>query len=167
MTHQQIIGEVVIALVVGLFLLVMGAVLQPLFKKMWGWINRPSPLTPQTKGQLVTSLEVAKDSLERLNYFSTHSKDLFLYLIQLVMAALLLLTTASAVYVVRLFSQSLPTGYIDLPLLAVVVLLALTGVLCALGLVEAGRMSDKKIDATKNSIQKNINEINRRLNPPV
>ncbi|MEO7141923.1 MAG: hypothetical protein ABI165_00295 [Bryobacteraceae bacterium] len=113
----------------------------------------------------MTSLEVAKCSLERLNYFSTHSKDFFLYLIQLVMAALLFLTTAFAIYAFRLLLQSALAGYIDLALLAVVVLLAIAGVLCALGLWEAGRMSDKRIDASKDSIQKNIDEIDRRLNP--
>src|SRR5207244_4487422 len=66
MTREQIIGNIVI----GLFLIVAGAVLHPLLKRAWKWINRRSPLTPQTKGQLVTNLAMYEDSLERLNYLS-------------------------------------------------------------------------------------------------
>jgi len=135
MTREQIIWEVVIGLIVGLFLLVMGAVLQAPLRRVWQRMNRPTPLTPQTKGQLVTALEVAKGSLERLNYFSTHSKDLFLYLIQLLMAALMFSTIAFAIYAFQLMLQSAPAGYIDLALLTVVVFLALSAVLCANWLV--------------------------------
>jgi len=148
MTSEQIIEEVVIGLVVGLFLLVLGAVLQSPLKRVWERTKRPSPLTPQTKVQLVTSLEMAKYSLERLNYFSTHSKDLFLYLIQLLLAAVLLSTTAFAICAFWLLVQNAPAGYVDLPLLTVAVFLALSGVLCIIGLAEAARMSDKRIDAS-------------------
>jgi hypothetical protein len=166
MTREQIVWDFVIALVVGLFLIVVGAILQPLLKRLWERMNRPSPLSPQTKGQLVTSLESAKYSLERLNYFSTHPKDLFLYLIQLVMAALLLTIVACGIHSFRLLLRSAPPGYIDLPLFTVVVLFAIAGVMCAFGLVEAGRMSDKRIDASKNSVQKVIDETNARLQLP-
>src|SRR5438105_11483576 len=89
MTREQIIVNVVIAVFVGLFLIVVGAVLNPLLKRVWERLNRPSPLTPQTKGQLVTNLAMYEDSLERLNYLSTHAKDSFLYLIQMVMSTVL------------------------------------------------------------------------------
>ena len=167
MTSEQIVEESAIGLVVGLFLLVLGSALHSPLNRVWERIKRPSPLTPQTKGQLVTSLEMAKDSLQRLNYFSTHSKDLFLYLIQLLLAAVLLSTTAFAICAFRLLVKNAPAGYVDLLLLTVEVFLALSGVLCIIGLAEAGRMSDKRIDASKNRIQKNIDEINKKLNPPV
>ena len=32
--------------------------------------------------------------------------------------------------------------------------------------MEAGKLSGKKIDATKKGVQKRIDEINRQLNPP-
>jgi hypothetical protein len=165
MTRGQIIGEVVIALVVGLFLLAVGALLQSPLKRVRERMNRPSPLTPQTKGQLVTSLETAKYSLERLDYFSAHPKDFFLYLIQLVMAALLLMTMACDIYSFRLLLRSAAAGYLDFSQFIVVVLFAMAGVMCIFGLVEAGRMSDKRVDATRNSFQKSIDEINRKLNP--
>jgi hypothetical protein len=101
MTREQIIGNVVIASVVGLFLIVVGAVLQPLLKRLWERMNRPSPLTPQTKGQLVTNLAIWESELERLNYLSTHAKDLFLRLIQLVMVTLLFSIAAFWLYVFR------------------------------------------------------------------
>ena len=49
----------------------------------------------------------------------------------------------------------------------VVVVLTFAGAMSALTMWEAGRMSDKKIDATKKGAQKHIDEINRQLNPPV
>jgi len=110
---------------------------------------------------------LARNSLERLNYFSTHSKDFFLYLVQVLMAALLCLAIAFATYALRLLSQSATAGYVAPLLLTVVVVFVISGVLCALGLAEAGRMSDKRIDAIRNNIQKNIDEINRKLNTPV
>ncbi len=164
MTREQIIVNVVIAVFVGLFLIVVGAVLNPLLKRVWERMNRPSPLTPQTKGQLVTNLAMYEDSLERLNYLSTHAKDLFLYLIQLVMSALLLSAIAFCLYVFRLLMRDAP--YVELPLLFVVVLLVFAGVFCAVGLWEAGRMSDKKIAATREGIQKRIDDINAALHPP-
>ena len=160
MTREQIIGNIVI----GLFLIVAGAVLHPLLKRAWKWINRRSPLTPQTKGQLVTNLAMYEDSLERLNYLSGHAKDLFLYLIQLMMSALLLSVIAFCVYVFRLLMRDAP--YVEFPLLVVVVLLVFAGVFCGVGLWEAGRMSDKKIAATKEGIQKHIDDINAALHPP-
>ena len=164
MTREQIIGSVVINFVVGLFLIVMGAMLHPLLKRMWEGMKRPSPLTPQTKGQLVTNLAMYENSLERLNYLSAHAKDLFLYLIQLVMSALLLSAIAFCLYVFRLLMRDAP--YVELPLLFVVVLLVFAGVFCAVGLWEAGRMSDKKIAATREGIQKRIDDINAALHPP-
>jgi hypothetical protein len=122
------------------FLVVVGAALQPALKRLWERINRPSPLDPQTKGGLVTSLAMAENSLERLNYLREHTKDLFLYLIQLVLATLLLSILALSLYTFRLLGRN-P----DVVLLAVVVLLIFAGILSFVGLWEAGRMSDNKI----------------------
>jgi hypothetical protein len=49
----------------------------------------------------------------------------------------------------------------------VVLLLSLAGVAAGVGVWQAGRLSDKKIDATKGSVQKRIDEIDRQLNPPI
>jgi hypothetical protein len=42
MTHEQIIGNVVIALVGDVFLIVVGAVMQQPLKSLWERMNRPS-----------------------------------------------------------------------------------------------------------------------------
>jgi hypothetical protein len=80
----------------------------------------------------------------------------------LVLTTLLLSILALLIYVFMLLTRNmLPEG-----LLAVVILLIFAGLMCIAGLWEAGRMSDKKIDATRAGIQKQIDEIKRRLNPP-
>jgi uncharacterized membrane protein YbhN (UPF0104 family) len=163
MTREQIIGSIIINFLVGVFLLVMGAVLRSPLKRMWERMNRPAPLTPQTRGQLVTNLATYAASLERLNYLSTHLKDLFLYLIQLVMAALLFSIMAFFLYAFKLAIRDAPP--VELSYVLVLVMLVFAGLCCGLGLWEAGRMSDKKIDATKESIQKRIDETNKQLNP--
>lgn len=163
MTHEQIIGSIVINFIVGVFLLVMGAVLRSPLKRMWERMNRPTPLTPQTRGQLTTNLATYEASLERLNYLSTHLKDLFLYLIQLVFVVLLFSIMAFFLYTFKLVVRDAPP--VELSYVLVLTLLVLAGLCCGLGLSEAGRMSDKKIDATKESIQKRIDEINKQLNP--
>jgi hypothetical protein len=66
MTHEQGVN-IVISLVVGLILIVVGAVLQPLLKRLWERVKTPSPLTPQTRGQLMGQLLVWEAELERLN----------------------------------------------------------------------------------------------------
>jgi hypothetical protein len=66
MTAAQIAWQVVI----GLFLLVVGMALQPLFKRAWGWLNRPTPLSPGDKGKLVEQIALVESELERLNHFA-------------------------------------------------------------------------------------------------
>jgi Trk-type K+ transport system membrane component len=98
MTHEQIIGNVVISVVVGLFLIIIGAILQPLLKKLWQRMNRAVPLTPQTRGQLLYNRTLWEAEIERLDYLSTHRKDLFLLLIQLMMVVLLTIIAAFWLY---------------------------------------------------------------------
>jgi hypothetical protein len=164
MTREQIIWNFVIALVVGVFLLVMGAVLGPPIKRLRERAQRPSPLTPQTRGQLVTNLATYEESLKRLNHFSTHPKDLFLHLIQLVLAVLLFCIMAFFLYTLSLLMRDAPN--VEAHFIFVIVLLVLAGGFCGFGIVEAGQMSDKKIDDTKASIQKRIDETNKLLEPP-
>jgi uncharacterized membrane protein len=166
MSPDQIIGNAVIDAVVGFFLIVVGAVLQPLLKRLWERMNRPLPLTPQTRGQLVMNRTIWEGQLERLDYLSTHAKDLFLYLIQLVMVALLLLIAALLLYVVRMLALDAGSHQVDVLLVFVVVLLTFAGVMCGVGLSEARRLSEKRIEATRGKVQKRIDEINRLLNPP-
>lgn len=162
MTHEQIVGSVVISLVVGVFLIILGAILQPLLKRAWERMNAPSPLTPQTKGQLMAQLVLWEAELERLNYLNTHAKDLFLNLFQVCMAAFLLLGLAFLLYVVS-FIPTASGGLFRIWALAV--LTVAIGVF-GLAIREAGRMSDKRIDGTIKNVQKRMDEINKQLNPP-
>ena len=147
MTREQIFWQIVI----GLFLLGVGAVLRPLFKGVWTRMNRPRPLSPSEKGSLLTQITMQEDALERLNHFSTHTKDLFLYLFRLAMTALLFFISAVCLYVYR------PTVYSEtFPLVFILVLS--TFIVCAAGIWEATRMSDKNIDALKESVKKSIDE---------
>jgi hypothetical protein len=167
MTHDQVVGSVVISLVVGLVLIVVGAVLQPLLKRLWERVNTPSPLTPQTRGQLMGQLVLWEAELERLNYLSANAKELFLRLIQLTVTALFLLIIACWLGVVRflsILSPPLPPHDL-LPIMALVVL-TFAAVISLTAMLEAGKLSGKKIDATKKGIQKRIDEINKQLNPP-
>jgi hypothetical protein len=160
MTHAQIIGE----LVIGFFLLVIGIVLQPLLKMLWKRVNTPSPLTPQSKGQLVTAIATAEYSLDRINYLDAHPRDLFLYLIQLTLSALFCAFVAIFLYLFRLLILARPL--IDVFQLGCVVFFAFAILLSLLGFIEAGRMSRKKIEITKQRIQEQIDGLNKRLNPP-
>jgi len=168
MTHDQAVWSFAISLIVGLILIVVGAVLQPLLKRLWERINAPSPLTPQNRGQLMAQLLVWEAELERLDYLSTNAKELFLRLIQLAMAALLLSIIALWLCVVRFLVTLAPPPLAPIDLLPVLALMVLTfAVAISLtAMLEAGRLSAKKIDATKKGVQRRIGEINHRLNPP-
>jgi|SRR5579864_5673693 len=74
MTHDQIVN-LLISLGSGTLLLIAAKALGPLFKKISERMNRPSPLTPQSKGQLVTAIAQSETELERLRYHeSCHLK---------------------------------------------------------------------------------------------
>jgi len=102
--------------------------------------------------------------LMSIGRLTTHPKDLFLYLIQLALAALFFAFSAIFLYGFRLLILAKPL--IDLLQLTVIILFALAALLSFLGFFEAGRMSEKKIDATKERIQNQIDDINHRLKPP-
>jgi len=165
MTRDQIVGGVIISFVVGLLLIVVGAVLQPLFKRAWERMTAPSPLTPQSKGQLMGQLLVWDAELERLNYLGTHAKELFLHLFQVCVVASLLSVLAFLIYIIRILILEGPR-MVDLALALIVVLLIFAEFFFAIALVEAGRMSDKRIGITKKNVQKRIDDINKLLNPP-
>lgn len=91
--------------------------------------------------------------LERLNHFIAHPKDLFLYLYQLAMVALLSFT-AGVLSIVYRPADTFPV---------VMLLVLLPAMICIGGFIEANRMSDKKIDAHKESVKKRIEEARRKL----
>jgi hypothetical protein len=94
MTRAEIIGN----LIIGIFLLIVGAAASPLLKRLWEKMHQPSPLTPQTRGELTKNLGFYEEQLARLNHLGKNQKDLFLYLFQLLFAALFLSVSAALVY---------------------------------------------------------------------
>lgn len=86
MTASQILVEVVI----GLALIVIGVFARGPLERFLEFVKRPTPLTPQTRGQWVTYLATMEQSLARINYLNAHPRDLYLYLFQLVFACIAL-----------------------------------------------------------------------------
>jgi hypothetical protein len=160
MTSAEIIGDILI----GVFLLIVGAVSRPLFKKLWEWMNKPSPLSPQTKGQLTTSLAMSENALERLKYLDSHPRDLFLYLVALLFAVLFFSISSVLIYLLPAFHLSSP--YEDLRLAVLFLALVLADLFCIFGLVECSRFSEKKIKGQKDRVQKAIDDIKKSLTSP-
>jgi hypothetical protein len=159
MTHEQIIGSIFIGLVV----LVIGEVSKPLFKALWRRMNTPGPLTPQSKAQSVFNRAMWEQYLERLKYFSTNTKELFLYLVQLIFAAFLVIICAALLYTLKVLVAHPP--YVSLFSLSIFLLLILAGGFCVTGILEANKVSDKKLSQNIKSAQKHIDDIDKLLNP--
>jgi hypothetical protein len=149
MNKQQIIWQIVIGL-----LLLAWEVLKPLLERMRAWVNRPSPLSPKDKGKLLEQILMQEQALERLNHFSQHPKDLFLFLYQVAGVALLF------------FMAAVCTQFYGGPGL-LLLFVTLSAMMVLLGILEASRMSDKKIEATRAGIQKSIDDAKQKLNTPV
>ena len=165
MTHDQIVN-LLISLGSGTLLLIAAKALGPLFKRISERMNRPSPLTPQSKGQLVTAIAQSETELERLRYLNTHPRDLFLALIQLLMATFMFALAAALLYLlpVAFVMSAQSTAFAHLMGLFMVIAAL---VISITGMVQAGRLSEKKIDKILKGIEKTIEDYTARLNPPV
>jgi hypothetical protein len=159
-TRAQIITEIII----GLFLLIVGAVSRPLLKRLWQRMNRPSPLSPEYKGQLTKSLAMYEMELDRLNYFAAHSKDLFLYLLGGLFTVLFLSITATIIYIFPPFHSTDTHPYLTPRFAIVLLLLLFADGLCLVGAVESSKLSDKKLQGNKTNLQKRIDQIRDSLN---
>src|ERR1035441_5815782 len=157
-------AEIIASILINLFVLVVGAASRPLFKKLWAKMNEPSPLTPQTRGQLIGYLGFYEEALARLNHLATNTKDLFLYFMQFLFAGLSFSISAALACV--LSAVHWRSNYIDLHLLVLMFLLLPADGVCIVGWIQAGKMSGKRIEAQKARILKNIADINKRLLPP-
>ena len=157
MTRAEIIGSILI----NCFVLIVGAICSPLLKKLWARMNRPSSLTPATKGQLTKLVAETELALEHLNYLDTHPKDLFLYFIGLVLTILFLAISAAAIYVAPMYFLH---PYMNVRGLAIFLILALGDLLCIAGIVESSRLSDKRIQGQRDRLQNAIDETKKKLN---
>jgi len=159
MTHAEIGWNVAI----GIFLLIVGAVSRPVLKRIWERMNQPSPLTPQTRAQLTVMLAMEEGRLERINYLDSHPRDLFLYLLQLLFGSLLFSLSGVLILVASIFFTK--GQYVQPSGLFLFILLIFADILCFLGFIESGRMSEKKIQKQKDIAQTRIDQINKQLNP--
>jgi hypothetical protein len=157
LTAQQVLFQILI----GLFLIVVGAVLQPLFQRLWAWMHRPGPLSPRDKGKLVERIAMLQSQLEQTNHYIAHPKDVFVALFQLVMTTFICVTAAFGIYVF----QPRFMGIFLYP--NMFLLIAFAVMLSVVGIFSVQNLSDKNIDAHKASIQKQIDEATRKLNTPV
>jgi hypothetical protein len=160
MTASQIAVEVAI----GLAFLVLGVFLREPFERLHEYLKRPSPHTPQTRGQWTTYLAMLEQSLERIDYLHTHPRDLYLYLFQLLFAGAAFDGVAFILFVWTDPNSASPQRELWLSLS--IVLLAVGIVLATLGVFEANRLSQKRIDATRAKIKKQIDQYKKLLAEP-
>ena len=152
MTASAIAVEVVI----GLALIVVGFFLQAPLKRLRQSLKDTGPATPQNRGQWTTYLDQYEQSLERINYLDSHPRDLYLYLLQLILAAILLDGIA---FVLFIWVYANPTtSQRELWLVLSIVLIIMGIVLAFIGIIEAKNLSQKQIDATRAKIQKQIDQ---------
>jgi len=160
MTASQIAIEVAI----GLALFVVGVFLREPLERFRKILKRPSPLTPQTRGQLTQNLAMTEQSLERVNYLNTHPRDLYLYLFQVVLAVLVFDGVAAIFF---LWVSAYPASpQRDLLFSFSIVLIVLGIVLAMIGIFEGKSLSQKRIDATRAKLQKQIDQYKRLLADP-
>jgi hypothetical protein len=160
MTTSQIALEVAI----GLALLVVGVFLRAPLERFQEYMKRPSPLTPKTRGQWTEYVATMEQSLERINHLNTHPRDLYLYLFQIVFVGMVL-DGIAFIFFMWVYANPI-TAPRELWLSLSIVLLVLGIVLATLGVFEANRLSQKRIDATRSKLQKQIDQYKRLLAEP-
>jgi hypothetical protein len=160
MTASQIAIEVAI----GLALLVIGVFSREPLERLREIMERPSPLTPQTRGQLTQNLAMTEQSLERVNHLNTHPRDLYLYLFQAVFAVMVF-DGLAAIFFLWIFAYPASPRR-DLLFASGIVLIVLGIVLAMIGVFEGKSLSQKRIDATRAKLQKQIDQYKKSLADP-
>jgi hypothetical protein len=153
-------AEIELGVVLMLVGAVLGTILTPLLNRLWAYMNRPVPLTPQTKGQLMVTIAMYEAQLERLVHLNTNAKDLALYMFQIVFLGSFLLITGVLFYEAPLWAVQ--RVYMHNVLFLVCLIFA-DGI-CLFGISQASTLSDKKIEAEKAKVQKNIDKCQAMLN---
>lgn len=151
------LGQIAWELGIGLFLILVGAVVSPLLGQLWKWMRRPGPLTPRDRGQLVEYVGTMEHELKRTEHFIKHPKDLYLLLFRVVMIAVASLTLAAAIYIFRPPLLGPYCGTEVLALLFLAFFASLTSIYIAY------RFSDEKIHTYREGIQRRIEEAKAKL----
>ncbi|MGA2206753.1 MAG: hypothetical protein ABSG10_08480 [Terracidiphilus sp.] len=160
MTASQIAVEVAI----GLALLVVGVFLREPLERFHEYLKRPSPLTPQSRGQCTEYLASLELSLERINYLNTHPRDLYLYLFQLLFAGIAF-DGVAFIFFIWVYANP-TTAPRELWLSLSIVLVTLGIVLAMFGIAEGNHLSQKRIDKTRAKINKQIDRYRKLLTEP-
>jgi hypothetical protein len=157
-------SQIAIEIAIGLALLVVGVFLREPLERFREILKRPSPLTPQTRGQLTQNLAMTEQSLERVNYLNTHPRDLYLYLFQVVFAVMLFDGLAAILF---LWIDAYPASpRRDLLFALSIVLIVLGIALATIGIFEGMSLSQKRIDATRAKLQKQVDQFKKLLADP-
>ena len=158
-------SAIAVEIAIGLALIVVGFFLQEPLKRFRRTIKSPGSLTPQTRGQWTTYLAQLEQSLERINYLNSHPRDLYLYMLQLILAAITFDGIAFVLFIWVFANPSDPRRELWLALSIVLVTIGI--VLAFMGLVEAHNLSQKRIDETRAKIQKQIDQYKKLLSEPI
>lgn len=146
--------DITVQIVIGIFLIVVGMVLQPMLKKVWVHLNKPGPLSPREKGNLVEQLAQLEATLENRDHFKNHPNDLLLLMFQLVFLETILLSLA--ICLPLYFPSFTAFGLIF-------ILLAL--LFGAVGFAMAVQLSERKSEGGRQKIVKSIADIRAKINP--
>jgi uncharacterized protein YoxC len=158
-------SQTAIEVAIGLALLVLGVFLREPLERFREFLKRTSPLTPQTRGQWTEYLAMTEQSLARINYLNTHPRDLYIYLFQLVFATM---TLDGMAFVIFVWAYANPASQQrELFFSLSIVLLVLGIALIVLGVFEGNRLSQKRIDATRAKLQKQIEQFKKLLAEPL
>jgi hypothetical protein len=145
--------DITVQIAIGVFLIVVGMVLQPMLTKMWAHINKPAPLSPRQKGSLVEQLALLETTLETRDHYKKHPNDLLLAMFQMVFMEIILLTVAIC----------LPLYFPALIAFGVIFILV-TLLFGVLGFIMAVQLSERNSESGRQKIVKSIAEIKGKLN---
>jgi len=157
-------SQIVIEIAIGLAMLVVGVFLREPLERFREILKRPSPLTPQTRGQLTQNLAMTEQSLDRVSYLNTHPRDLYLYLFQVVFAVMVF-DGLAAIFLCWIYANPASPEH-DLLFALSIVLIVLGIVLAMIGIFEGKSLSQKQIDATRAKLQKQIDQYKKLLADP-
>jgi hypothetical protein len=147
-------SAIAVEIAIGLALIVVGFFLQEPLKRLRNKIRDPGPLTPQSRGQWTSYVAQLEQSLERVNYLNAHPRDLYLYLLQLILAAIALDGIALVLFIWAYANPTTPQR--EFWLVLSIVPVAIGVVLAFLGIIEGKNLSQKQIDTTRSKLQTQI-----------
>ena len=153
MTREQIFWS----LGINLFVLIVGAILSPLFKRAWDAIRTTGPLTPRDRGKLVEYIAKMEIELERTERFIRHPKDLYLLLFRIAMITFASFTLAFALYA---FQPSFLGPFVKLEVVMLLFLVVFASLISAW---IAYQFSDENIRVYRDAVRQRIEEAKAKL----